>query len=316
MSTGRACTIVLGGNGFIGRSLVADLCANGTSVIAPTSAELDLVDRQATNNWFERITRTRDVTHVLHLAALYLAGGWPVAHPATQFRVNMNINVNVLEAVWRHMPNAKLVSILSYCMYPPGDQAHPEEELWGTEPEAYLFAYAETKKVLLIGMRAYLQEHGLKSVAVVLPTVYGPGDSFAEDSHVMGALIGKFIRAQRAGDSEVEVWGDGTQEREFLYVSDAVSGIMTAAAGPSWTAEAFNLGGSVCSIAELARMIAAETGYAGAIRYNEDRFVGVKKRALNDRKVRDALGWTRRVALQEGIARTVPAYLAQLDREH
>ena len=114
-------------------------------------------------------------------------------------------------------------------MYPSHPDPHPEEELYGTEPEDYLFAYAMTKKALLIGQRAYRQECGLKSTSVVLPTVFGPGDSFAETSHVMGALIGKFVRAAQSGAPSVEVWGDGNQEREFLFVGDVADGIIAAA---------------------------------------------------------------------------------------
>ena len=252
-------------------------------------------------------------THIVHLAALYKAGDWPVHHPATQFNVNMKINVNALEGWRRFFPLAKFTSILSYCMYPSTENAHPETELYGHEPEDYLFAYALTKKAMLIGQRAYRQEYGLKCASVVLPTVYGPGDSFAENSHVVGALIGKFVRAARSGASEVEVWGDGSAEREFLYVGDAVDGIIRVALESD--EPALNLGmGDAQSIARLAAWIRQSAGFHGEIRYNMNRFVGVKTRKLDVSRMRDLLGWTAPTSLQDGIARTVAWYAESLDR--
>jgi len=305
--------IVTGGTGFIGRALVEELRRRfpQADVIPVGSATVDIADERAWFDWLGEVRAAGPVDHLIHLAALYKAGDWPVHHPATQFDVNMRLNVNALAGWARVLPEAKLTSVLSYCMYPSTEHAHPEAELYGHEPEDYLFAYAMTKKALLIGQRAYRQEHGLKSASVVLPTVYGPGDSFAENSHVVGALIGKFVRAARDGASEVEVWGDGRQEREFLYVGDAVDGIIAAALGSD--EPALNLGmGEAHSVARLAEWIREAAGFAGAIRYNRNRFVGVRTRKLEVSKMRDTLGWSAPTSLADGIERTVRWYEAQL----
>src|SRR5262249_50634364 len=140
-------------------------------VVALGSNAVDLSRKDETFDWFEKIRRIFDCDHVIHLAALYKAGDWPVKHQATQFYVNMSININLLEAWRTFFPKAKMTSILSYCMYPSHSNAHPETEVYGTEPEDYLFAYAFTKKAQLIGQRAYAREHGLCSTSVILPTV-------------------------------------------------------------------------------------------------------------------------------------------------
>lgn len=306
--------VVTGGTGFVGRALVEEIHRRypAAEVIPVGSGTVDIADEAAWFAWLEQLGGAVD--HIVHLAALYKAGDWPVHHPATQFNVNMKINVNALEGWRRFQPRAKFTSILSYCMYPSTENAHPEEELYGHEPEDYLFAYALTKKAMLIGQRAYRQEYGLASASVVLPTVYGPGDSFAENSHVVGALIGKFVRAARARAAEVEVWGDGSQEREFLYVGDAVDGIIAAALRSS--EPALNLGmGDAQSIAQLAAWIGQAAGFEGAIRYNMNRFVGVKTRKLDVGRVRDTLGWTAPTSLEDGIARTVAWYAERLERE-
>jgi GDP-L-fucose synthase len=308
--------IVAGATGFIGSTLIARLrreLGADARIVGIGSRDVDLTHRDATFAWFERTASGTDFDHVFHLAALYKAGDWPVHHPATQFFANMSMNVNLLEAWARFAPGAKLTSVVSYCMYPPKETAHPESELWGTEPEDYLFAYAFTKKALLVGQRAYRQEHGLSATSVVLPTIFGPGDSFAENSHVVGALIGKFVRAARAGLAEVEVWGDGEQRREFLFVEDAVDGILAAARQSR--ADVLNLGtGQAHSVRELARMIQDAAGFTGRIHYERNRFVGVKHRALDVTRVQQEIGWTAKTGTKAGIEATVRSYREQLAR--
>ena len=317
----KYCIIVTGGTGFIGQTLVRKLeqrLASDTAILPMTiipvgSSDTNLTDASDTFDFFRKVTSEYQCLYLFHLAALYKAGGWPINHPATQFFINLSMNVNVLEAWWRYCPKARLTSILSYCMYPPGDNAHPESELWGTEPEEYLYSYAMTKKALVVGQRAYSQEHGMESCGVLLPTVYGPNDRFMEDSHVMGALIGKFVRATRFGYPTVEVWGDGEQEREFLYVDDAVDGIIAIA--QRVRPDIFNLGtGHSNTIRSIVEIIQEKTGFKGDVIYNTERFVGVKKRRLDISYISRGLGWNFSTNLKDGIYRTVDWYVQELDK--
>ncbi|MGB0257158.1 MAG: NAD-dependent epimerase/dehydratase family protein [Coraliomargarita sp.] len=304
--------IVTGGTGFIGKTLCQKLrqaLPVDQKLFAPSSSELDLIHREDALKWFERLHWTNEVTHIFHLAAVYKAGGWPMTHPGTQFHANMQINLSVLEGWKRFFPKARLTSVVSYCMYPDHDRPHPEEELWGTEPEPYLFSYAFTKKALLIGQRAYSQEFGLDASALVLPTVYGPEADFSELSHVIGALIGKFTRACEANQDTVEVWGDGSQIREFIHVEDVADALLLAS-NSEIQSDTLNLGSAagVITIRALAEKIAAITGFKGNIRYNTDKFVGAPTRTLDCAKIKRELSWKPKVDFEQGLRTSVEAY--------
>jgi GDP-L-fucose synthase len=303
--------IVTGATGFVGKTLVNAMRRRfDCELIALGSGEADLSRQDDAFGWFGRARSTFECNHIVHLAALYKAGDWPVRHQATQFHVNMSINVNVLEAWRQFFPKAKLTSVLSYCMYPSHSEPHLESEVYGTEPEDYLFAYAFSKKAMLIGQKAYAREHGLASTSVILPTVYGPGDSFSENSHVVGALIGKFVRAKRTNAPTVEVWGDGSQEREFVYVDDAADGIIAAALNSN--EEVLNLGtGAAHSVGYIARRIKEAAAYKGEITFNTDRFVGVTRRVLDITRMKEKLNWVATTSIDDGLMRTVHWYQTQ-----
>lgn len=302
--------VITGGSGFIGRSLSQRLRERWPTagiIHGLSSLDVDLTDRPATFRWFEQFGAKGPITHIFHLAAVYKAGGWPATHPATQFDANMALNINLLEAWRRYCPTARLTSVVSYCMYPDHERPHPESELYGTEPEAYLYAYAFTKKALIIGQRAYCQEFNLSASSAVLPTVYGPNDSFAEGSHVMGALIGKFCRAVKGHHDTVEVWGDGLQEREFIHVEDAADGIIATAIKA--TSPFLNLGtGHGIAIRRIAEIIRKESGFSGEVVYNPQRFVGARSRVLCSDLAKKEIDWLPRIDIETGIRSTIAYY--------
>ncbi len=302
--------IVTGATGFVGRRLIDELdnrFGDTCHSIALGSQDVDLTDQRATFDWFADKAKSFECDHIIHLAALYKPGDWSVKNPATQFFVNMAVNINVMEAWRRYYPKAKLTSTISSSVYPDHDNAHPETDAFGVEPEDGIFAYAFTKKAQLQGQRAYGIEEGLSSTSAVLPTVYGPGNSFAEDGPVVNALIGRFSRAVTDGKDAVEIWGSGRQQREFLYVDDAVDGILAAALGAK--SPLLNLGsGKPDTILELAYMIAEEVDFKGEITTNSQKFEGAIIRAMDVSLIRSELGWTASTSTREGIRKTVDWY--------
>jgi GDP-L-fucose synthase len=148
---------------------------------------------------------------------------------------------------------------------------------------------------------------------VVFPVnLYGPGDNFdLETSHVIPAMIRKVDEAMKSGSNEVNLWGDGTPSREFLYVEDAAEGILAACERYDGS-EPVNLGsGREIRIRDLANLIGALMGFKGGFVYDTSKPNGQPRRALDVRRARERLGWTARTSFEEGLRRTIAWWKAQ-----
>jgi GDP-L-fucose synthase len=166
--------------------------------------------------------------------------------------------------------------------------------------------------VLQKGIEAYKRQYGLKGTTVVFATLYGPHDEFdLEKSHVVSALIKKFCDAKAFSTPEVEIWGDGTQTRELIYVEDQINGLLTTC---QYDGDLINIGtGIETTIRDLAETIGRLTEFEGKIFYNTDRFVGVKRKVLDISKSKELYGWTvneesKLTPLEEGLRKTIAWY--------
>jgi GDP-L-fucose synthase len=159
-------------------------------------------------------------------------------------------------------------------------------------------------------IRAYKQQYQLPGTTVVFATLYGPHDEFdISRSHVVSALIRKFCEARRDDLPEVEVWGDGTQTRELIYIEDQIAGLLMAS---DYEGDLINIGQGVeTKISDLAEMIKEISGFEGDIFYNTNRFVGVNRKVLNIDKAIELFGWTienKMHTLEEGLSKTIKWY--------
>lgn len=298
--------LVTGGGGFLGKALVETLRGRGAAdVLAPRAAELDLRERDAVRAYLAR--EKPDV--VVHAAAVVGGIGANRAHPGRFFYENAIIGIQLIEEA-RRAGVAKLVCLGTICAYPKFTPVpFREEDLWNGYPEETNAPYGLAKKMLLVQLQAYRQEYGFDGIYLLPVNLYGPGDNFdLETSHVIPAMIRKFLEAKAGGVREVILWGDGTPTREFLYVDDAAQGIAAAAeaydgAGP------VNLGsGEEIAIRDLARLVAEKTGYAGAIGWDAAKPNGQPRRRLDVSRARRLFGWRAKTSLADGLSATVAWY--------
>jgi len=301
--------MVTGGHGFLGKRLVRLLESRGVSdVLVPREQDHDLTDGSSTERLFEQ---SRPEV-VFHLAARVGGIGANRDHPGAFFRDNMAMGLHVLEQA-RRTGTAKVIIAGTVCAYPKHTPVpFREQELWNGYPEETNAPYGIAKRALLVMAQAYRQEFGSNFVMVLPVNLYGPGDNFdLESSHVIPAMIRKFVDAGIAGDETVTLWGDGTPTREFLYVDDAAEGLVLTAERYD-EPEPMNLGaGFEISMGALADEIKQITGFGGRIHWDTAKPNGQPRRMLDVSRARQTIGFEAKTSFDEGLARTVRWY-----REH
>jgi GDP-L-fucose synthase len=306
MDLATSRVIVTGGSGFLGTHVVEELTARGAkSVVAPRSREVDLTDSVAVARLFTE--QAPDL--VVHLAARVGGIGANQRYPGTFFRENMAMGLNVLEAA-RRAGTRKVVVAGTICAYPKMTSVpFREDDLWQGYPEETNAPYGIAKKALLVMAQAYRQEFGCNFVFLLPVNHYGPRDHFElENSHVIPAMIRKFVEAKADRQAEVVLWGDGTPTREFLFVRDAARGLVDAAERYD-DPDPVNLGaGFEISMLELAGLIARKIGYEGTVRWDTSRPNGQPRRMLDVSRARERFGFTARTSFDEGLDETIAWY--------
>jgi GDP-L-fucose synthase len=298
--------LVTGASGFLGRHLVRELHRRGAvDLITPRSAEHDL----RRMDHIERLLDAARPDVIIHLAARVGGIGANMADPGGFFYDNLMMGAQLMEAS-RTRQVAKFVALGTICAYPKFTPVpFHEADLWSGYPEETNAPYGLAKKMLLVQAQAYRQQYGTNAIYLLPVNLYGPGDHFdLERSHVIPAMIRKFIEARNARRREVVLWGTGRATREFLYVADAAEAIALATERYN-DPEPVNIGsGQEISIRELADAIRAVVGYEGDVRWDESRPDGQPRRALDTSRARERFGFTASTPFDIGLRQTIRWY--------
>lgn len=300
---------VAGHRGLVGSAVLRRLRAAGyENLLYRTRDELDLTDPRAVEDFF-----AAEKPEYVFLAAAKVGGILANAtYPADFLRDNLAIELNVIEAAYRHGVE-KLLFLGSSCIYPKfAPQPIKEEHLLTGALEPTNQAYAIAKIAGIELCKAYNAQHGTDFISAMPTNLYGPGDNFdLETSHVLPALIRKFHEAKQNEEPTVTVWGTGTPRREFLHVDDLADAclyLMRAYSGD----EPINVGvGEDVSIAELADVVREAVGYEGEIFYDTTKPDGTPRKLLDVGRLHE-LGWQAKIPLREGIEQTYAWYLDTL----
>jgi len=298
--------LITGGAGFFGSQVVRELLQDDVKIediAIPRSREIDL------RRWENCVKVVKDSDIVIHLAARVGGIGYNQAYPAQLFYDNAIMGIQLIEAA-RQANAGKCVVAGTICAYPKFTPVpFKEENLWNGYPEETNAPYGLAKKMLLVQSQAYRQEYGFNSIYLLPVNLYGPGDNFdPSSSHVIPALIKKFIDAKQNNAPFIEVWGTGAASREFLYVDDAAHGLVLAAERYN-KPDPVNLGsGMEITIKDLVSLIQELTGYSGEIRWDRSKPDGQPNRCLDVSRAREEFGFEAKMPFREGLKRTIAWY--------
>ena len=299
--------LLTGGAGFLGSCIVENLVQKRgvakSQIIIPLSKEYDL------RVWDNCRKVAENVDVIIHLAARVGGIGFNQKYPGTLFFDNIIMGTQLMEAA-RLSKVEKFVQVGTVCAYPKFTPApFKEDDLWNGYPEETNAPYGIAKKALLVMAQAYRQQYGVNIIYLLPVNLYGPGDNFdLESSHVIPALIRKFVEAVEKGDKQVVVWGTGKASREFLYVKDAAEGIIAATEKYDKPAPV-NLGtGKEVTIRQLVDLIAQETGFDGEIVWDTAKPDGQPRRCLDVTRAKAEFGFEAKTVLNTGLKATVNWY--------
>lgn len=303
----RVC--VTGGAGFLGKVVTRKLQERGAKdIFVPTIEKYDLVDPVS----IDQLLQDSNADIIIHLAAHVGGIGANREHPAEFFYDNLMMGVQLMHKAWQRGIE-KFVAIGTVCAYPKFTPVpFKEDDLWIGYPEETNAPYGLAKKMLLVQSQAYREQYGFNSIFLLPVNLYGPGDNFnPQSSHVIPALIRKCVEAEANGDAQIEVWGDGSPTREFLYVEDAAEGIVLATENYNESLPV-NLGsGNEISIRDLANKIVQLTGYHGKLVWNVDKPNGQPRRSLDTTRAFEKFGFRAQVGFDQGLEETIHWYKQQ-----
>lgn len=296
---------VAGHRGLVGSAIVRTLQTAGyTNLLTRTHAEVNLEDRYAVDQFFN-VERPDFV----FLAAAKVGGIHANnSYPADFIYNNLLIQNSIIHA--SHTFGVKKLCFLgSSCIYPKlAPQPMKEQYLLTGTLEPTNEPYAVAKIAGIVMCQAYARQYGSNFISVMPTNLYGPNDNFdLQNSHVLPALISKFVDAQVKNLPSVILWGSGTPRREFLYVDDMAEACVFLMNTYN-DSSIVNIGtGEDATILDVAHLIAEKVGYRGALEFDATKPDGTPKKLLDVSKIA-SLGWHAKVTLAEGIERTIDWY--------
>jgi len=292
---------VTGESGLVGSSIIRRYKSDASvDLSSTTSKTLNLLAYGHVVSFFEELR-----PDVVIMAAARVGGiGANVKTPATLMVENSMMQTNLMSAASKANVQ-RLIFLSSAAVYPiNADQPLKEADLLSGDIEHNVKPFAITKILGMEMVRAFSSQEGRDWISVIPSNTYGPGDNFSPgSSHVMGALMIKFLQAVRNGESTVEVWGAGSAMREFTHADDLASAIKLVE-GQYHSPEPINIAsGQEISIAGLAELLLKISGFKGRLTFDPSKPAGAPRKLQDSSRIK-SLGWSPKISLEQGAAET------------
>lgn len=301
-----------GGTGMVGRNLKAHPAAADWEILSPSSQELDLMNGVAVVDYIE----AHQPDLVIHCAGKVGGIGANTTEPVAFLEQNVSIGRNVIMASYRAGVK-RLINLASTCIYPRNFSSPLSEDMiLRGELEPTNEGYAIAKIVALRLCQYIRNEDKRKLYKTLIPcNIYGPYDKFdPEVAHLIPAIITKVHEAKVTGAANVEIWGDGSARREFMYSTDLADAIYRAADTLEELPDLMNIGlGVDHTIKEYYEIVAGVVGWDGSFTHNLAKPVGMIRK-LSDNSRQNAWGWRPATSLEAGISNTYDFYLENMNK--
>jgi GDP-L-fucose synthase len=299
---------IAGHRGMVGSAIKRKLNFEGYhNIIHRTSAELDLRNQQAVNDFFEK-----EKPEFVLLVAAKVGGIYANNTYKAEFIYdNLMIEANIIHAAYLYKTK-KLLFLGSSCIYPKyAPQPLKEAYLLSGYLESTNQPYAIAKIAGIEMCDSYRAQYGCNFISAMPTNLYGTNDNYhPENSHVLPALIRRIILAKKNNEPVVTIWGTGTPRREFMHVDDLANACCFLLQNYN-EAGLVNIGwGEDVSIKELAEMIADEVGYVGALEFDATKPDGTPRKLMDSTKINN-LGWKASIKLNDGISKTIEEVMHQ-----
>tara|TARA_Y100001978_G_scaffold203348_1_gene228531 strand:+ start:431 stop:1432 length:1002 start_codon:yes stop_codon:yes gene_type:complete len=314
---------IAGATGMVGRAIKKNLAENnyglkeyGGCLLTPNRKKLNLINHDEVSNWFEE-----NKPDLVILAAAKVGGIFANSeYPADFILENLKIQNNVIESAFKFKAK-RFLFLGSSCIYPKyAQQPIEEESLLSGELEKTNEWYAIAKIAGLKLCQSLRIQYGFDAIALMPTNLYGPADNYDyQNSHVMAALIRKFVEAKINNFRYVSCWGTGSPLREFLHVNDLANSVRFVLENWDPCKQKFltkdnkdlfylNVGtGKDITIKELALKIASKVGFKGEIKWDNTKPDGTPKKQLDISRI-TKLGWRPTISLDEGIETTIKSF--------
>jgi len=303
--------LILGHTGFVGKNLKQFLIDRGHQVFGISRKECDLRDYEGLCKILEEIGQ---VDAIFNCAANVGSVHYVTEKAAEVITDNTLMAVNLYKAVLKYYPDATVVNPLSNCCYADGNTIQEEQNWLKGEVHHSVFSFGNFKRVLYYVSRCYNMQYGVKSINLMFPGIYGPGDSTDPNKvHALNGMIIRMLDTIKNGDPEFEIWGTGRPIREWIYIDDVCAIMLNALKLKESVIEPVNIAqGKGFSIAETAGCIAKSVGYDGDLVFNTKYQDGAAIKILGNRRFVQVFEGYRFYDHEEGVKQTVDYYKEML----